>query len=252
MQTVPEFLLRHTGFRGMLVAPALTAADLMSRSIHDTFIAPPCHEDYTLLYEDDAILVVNKPSGLLSLSGKDPANWDSLHYRLVQTYPEALLIHRLDFGTSGIVLVARGKPIAKKLYAQFQNQHVEKKYQAIVDGHIEDTSQEIRFAIARDDAQFPRMQLDEHLGKPSLTELHVAEYLDSPIRTRVNLLPKTGRTHQLRVHCAAIGHPILGDDLYGDDRTHQAANRLQLHAGELSFEHPVSGKTLTVQSPCPF
>jgi len=243
----------------MILCP-LTAGSLMS-AIIDTFIAPPCFDEITLLFEDAHLLVINKPSGLLSLSGKNPHNLDSVHHRLVTLFPGCTLVHRLDFGTSGLMVVARNKAINAALCQQFSQRRVGKTYQALLCGHLADDEGVIDAAIARDPAQFPRMVICAIQGKPARSRYRVTErsYYQGkegealPV-TRVELTPETGRTHQLRIHCQQLGHPILGCDLYGGRLLPGAAQaeRLMLHASELTFVHPVSGETLFLSAASPF
>lgn len=222
------------------------------KNIVDTFVAPPCLDDIELLFEDEHLLLISKPSKLLSLSGKNPLNKDSVHFRLVKDFPNATLAHRLDFGTSGIMVVALNKQINGHLTKQFQERTVIKKYKAVLRGHVEEDAGEIDLPIAKDDAIFPRLKICRASGKTAHTHFHVQERLASPPRSLVRFEPETGRTHQLRIHAQAIGHPILGCDLYGDDISQNMAHRLMLHAESLKFVHPVSGDTVCASSPCPF
>jgi len=218
----------------------------------DNFIAPICHEQISLLFQDDHLLLVNKPSGLLSLSGKNPLNKDSVHFRLVQDYPHATLAHRLDFGTSGIMLVALNKAVNAQLTRQFQSRTLVKTYISILMGIVKEDSGEIVAPIAKDKAHFPLQKICTHEGKHAVSRYQVLERLHNPPRTRVAFTPSTGRTHQLRIHSREFGHPILGCDLYGNPQTHALAERLLLHADSLCFNHPISGQRMTVHCPCPF
>ncbi|NVN55863.1 RluA family pseudouridine synthase [bacterium Scap17] len=218
----------------------------------DPFIVPVCHETYAVLYADDDILLIHKPSGLLSLSGKHPLNLDSLHHRLVKEYPSAKLLHRLDFGTSGIMLVALNKPANGNLTRQFQDRNIGKSYTAILHGHLQEDSGRISLPIAKDVDQFPLQKICYETGKAAISDFRVIERLENPARTRVEFTPVSGRTHQLRIHSQQIGHPILGCDLYATDEAFFMAERLMLHAEMISFDHPVSGERMEVRSPCPF
>jgi tRNA pseudouridine32 synthase/23S rRNA pseudouridine746 synthase len=220
--------------------------------IVDTFIAPPCREKIDILYRDDDIVLINKPSGLLSLSGKNPLNRDSVHYRLTKEFPDITLAHRLDFGTSGIMLMALNKEINAALTRQFQARRMRKTYIAILDGLLVEDGGIIDFAIAKAPELFPRQKICALTGKAARSHYRVTERFNKPTRSRVEFSPETGRTHQLRIHSREIGHPILGCDLYGSPRTLAMAKRLQLHAETLEFEHPRSGETITGQSPSPF
>ncbi|ADO10096.1 ribosomal large subunit pseudouridine synthase A [Pantoea vagans C9-1] len=241
--------------------PCHSAAGCPMSAIIDTFIAPPCFDKITLLFQDDHLLVINKPGGLLSLSGKNPQNLDSVHHRLVKRFPGCTLVHRLDFGTSGLMVVARNKAINAALCQQFSQRTVSKTYQALLCGHLADDEGVIDAAIAKDPALFPRMVICAAQGKPARSRYRVTERSfyrrkegkELPV-TRVELTPETGRTHQLRIHCQQLGHPILGCDLYGGLVLPGAeqAERLMLHASGLTFVHPVSGETLHLSATSPF
>lgn len=229
--------------------------------IIDTFIAPPCHDEIAILYQDEHLLLINKPAGLLSLSGKNPQNLDSVHYRLVQLFPGCTLVHRLDFGTSGLMVVARNKTINAALCQQFSQRTVSKVYSALLCGHLENDDGVIDAPIANDPARFPLMSICPHHGKPARSRYRVVERFyhaqqnEAPLLlTRVQLIPETGRTHQLRLHCQRLGHPILGCDLYGGRLLPGTAlaPRLMLHASELHFVHPVSGTAINAQNASPF
>ncbi len=226
-------------------------------AIIDSFIAPPCHDDIAILWQDEHLLLINKPSGLLSLSGKNPQNRDSVHYRLVQTFPGCTLVHRLDFGTSGLMVVARNKAINAALCQQFSQRSVEKGYSALLCGHLENDEGVIDAPIAKDPALFPLMSICATTGKPARSRYRVVErfYQDTGVPlTRVTLIPETGRTHQLRIHCQQLGHPILGCDLYGGLNVPgtETAPRLMLHASVLNFIHPVSGEPVNARHAAPF
>ncbi|MDO6408699.1 RluA family pseudouridine synthase [Pantoea phytobeneficialis] len=229
--------------------------------IHDTFIAPPCHDQIETLYQDDHLVLINKPTGLLSLSGKNPQNLDSVHHRLVKIFPGCTLVHRLDFGTSGLMVIARNKTINAALCQQFSLRTVTKVYSALLCGHLADNGGVIDAPIAKDPARFPLMSICAIHGKPARSRYQVVErfyheWVDGtrlPL-TRVQLIPETGRTHQLRIHCQQLGHPILGCDLYGGrllPGTEQTP-RLMLHASELHFVHPISEETINARHSSPF
>jgi tRNA pseudouridine32 synthase/23S rRNA pseudouridine746 synthase len=213
---------------------------------------PVCHENIEILYQDDALLLINKPSGLLSLSGKHPLNQDSVHFRLVQDFPGARLIHRLDFGTSGIMLVALNKQVNVKLCRQFQARTVNKTYTAHLFGHVAENEGQIDYPIAKDPSNFPLLKICEITGKAASTQYRVLECLREPAISKVEFTPVTGRTHQLRIHSQAIGHPILGCDLYASDEAFLMAQRLMLHASTLDFDHPVTGERINGNCPSPF
>jgi tRNA pseudouridine32 synthase/23S rRNA pseudouridine746 synthase len=220
--------------------------------IIDNFVAPVCLEKIGILFEDECLLVINKPSGLLSLSGKNPLNKDSVHYRLAQQYPEIRLTHRLDLGTSGIMLLAKNKKVNANLTKQFQARSVIKRYVSILAGEVKDSEGLIDLPIAKDTLLFPRLKICHQEGKSAQSHFQVTERLDEPVRTRVIFTPLTGRTHQLRIHSQAIGHPIIGCDLYGTQATQKMAPRLMLHAFDITFDHPQSQQRMTLSSPCSF
>ncbi|MGK9174371.1 RluA family pseudouridine synthase [Yokenella regensburgei] len=227
----------------------------------DDFIAPPCTDEIALLYQDAHLLIIDKPSGLLSLSGKDPRNLDSVHYRLVQEFPGCTLVHRLDFGTSGLMVIARNKSSNVALNQQFSQRRVTKVYSALLCGHLEKDEGVIDAPVAKDPALFPLMSVCALNGKPARSHYQVVDRFygqgEAGVRvplTRVIFTPETGRTHQLRLHSSYIGHPILGCDFYGGLSLPGTAHtaRLMLHASELRFVHPVSGETEHMKSQCPF
>lgn len=231
----------------------------VNHNIIDDFVAPQCNEFVQILYQDADILLINKPSGLLSLSGKNPLNWDSVHYRLVNgqagltpAFPEAKLPHRLDFGTSGIMLVGLNAKSAQHLNQQFQARMIEKRYLAMLQGWIAEDQGQISAAIAKDKQNFPRVKICHASGKAALSEYRVLERFEQPQRSLVEFNPLTGRTHQLRIHSLAIGHPILGCDLYSSAQSEQMAERLLLHASDLYFTHPATDEPMHGQCPCPF
>ncbi|WP_158970237.1 RluA family pseudouridine synthase [Paraglaciecola sp. L3A3] len=221
-------------------------------SVVDNFIAPQCHQEIEYLYEDEHILVINKPSGLLSLSGKNPLNKDSVHFRLIQDFAGITLVHRLDFGTSGLLLLAKHKSANANLTKQFQDKLIQKQYISILHGHLVNDEGHINMPIAKDPANFPRLKICTQTGKVATTHYQVIERLNNPDRTRVLFTPLTGRTHQLRIHSQGIGHPILGCDLYGTAQTQAMAPRLLLHASKISFKHPTNQQSMRIDCPCPF
>ena len=230
-------------------------------AIIDNFIAPPCHDEIEILYQDDHLALINKPAGLLSLSGKNPQNLDSVHHRLVKIFPGCTLVHRLDFGTSGLMVIARNKAINAALCQQFSQRTVTKVYSALLCGHLNDDQGVIDAAIAKDPALFPLMSICAIHGKPARSGYRVVERFYHELEdgtllplTRVELTPETGRTHQLRIHCQQLGHPIWGCDLYGGrllPGTEQTP-RLMLHASELDFVHPMSEEWINARHPSPF
>jgi len=227
--------------------------------IVDDFVAPKCDGFIERLYQDDDILLINKPSGLLSLSGKNPLNWDSVHYRLVNgqkgltaAFAEAKLSHRLDLGTSGIMIVGLNAIASKHLNKQFQARTIQKRYVAILEGCLAVDEGQITAPIAKDKLLFPRVKICQSTGKTAVSEYKVLERLRQPCRTLVQFTPITGRTHQLRIHSQFIGHPILGCDLYKSAQSEHMAGRLQLHASDVSFEHPATGEKIHINCPHSF
>jgi len=228
-------------------------------TIIDDFVAPTCNDFIEILYQDDDILLINKPSGLFSLSGKNKLNWDSVHYRLVHgqagktpAFTGAKLPHRLDFGTSGIMVVALNSESATHLNKQFQARKVQKSYIAMLEGWLSDDVGVFSAPIAKDSALFPKVKICYTQGKTASSEYQVLQRLESPKRTLVRYTPQTGRTHQLRIHSLELGHPILGCDLYKSASSEQLATRLQLHASELDFQHPKSNTLIHGQCPSSF
>ena len=222
-------------------------------------MAPVCADYVKILYQDEDILLINKPSGLLSLSGKNPLNWDSVHHRLVHgqegisaAFLQAKLPHRLDFGTSGIMVVGLHAQSAQHLNKQFQARTLRKYYVAMLEGWLAEDVGTVIAPIAKDKQNFPLVKICHGSGKEATSEYKVLERLDGPRRSLVQFTPLTGRTHQLRIHSREMGHPILGCDLYKSETSEQMANRLLLHASELLFEHPSSGHIIHAQCPISF
>ncbi|MFT5084317.1 MAG: tRNA pseudouridine32 synthase/23S rRNA pseudouridine746 synthase [Lentisphaeria bacterium] len=225
---------------------------MTQNNLKDDFIAPLCKEDIKILYEDNAILLLEKPTKLLSLSGRNPLNRDSVHWRLVQSHPTARLIHRLDFGTSGLMLVALNKEVSAVLNRQFSERKVSKTYTAILAGHLECLSGEISIPLAKDAENFPFQKVCGRSGKMAVSAYETIEQYDDPCTSRVIFRPLTGRTHQLRIHSREIGHPILGCDLYGNASSGAMASRLMLHACSLEFTHPLKNTPFKLDSCVPF
>jgi tRNA pseudouridine32 synthase/23S rRNA pseudouridine746 synthase len=200
-----------------------------------------------LIHLDEALLVADKPAGLLAVPGRGEDKQDCLSARIQREFPDALIVHRLDMATSGLILFARGAEMQRKLSLLFQDRLVSKRYVAVVAGRVEPEAGEVNLPLIADWPNRPLQKVDTEQGKSSLTRYRVLGR-DSDT-TRVELEPVTGRTHQLRVHMAAIGHPILGDAFYGDAAS---APRLLLHACSLDLVHPLSGEPLSIASQVPF
>ncbi|MBI3147410.1 MAG: RluA family pseudouridine synthase [Betaproteobacteria bacterium] len=202
-----------------------------------------------LIYQDESLIVANKPAGLLAVPGRGADKQDCLASRVQAGFPDALIVHRLDMATSGLLLFARGAEMQRRLSHLFREREVQKRYVAVVSGRLELPSGEIDLPLIGDWPNRPKQKVDFASGKPSLTRYRLLAHDKNAGTTRVELEPVTGRTHQLRVHLAAIGHPILGDALYGGEGR---AGRLLLHASALSFAHPLSGEPLALASEPPF
>lgn len=204
----------------------------------------PTLEDFSLIHADRFLIVVNKPSRMLSVPGRGEEKQDCLIKRVQNEFPDALIVHRLDYDTSGLLVLARGKEMHRRLSIMFQERHVEKRYLAVVDGKLLDTEGEIRLPLIVDWPNRPLHKVDFATGKPSLTYYRVLTYDPVSNTSRVALTPATGRTHQLRIHMQALGHPIIGDPLYADAPAKAKAPRLYLHAEHLAFNHPEHDKSL--------
>ena len=214
------------------------------------YLVPHSREPIVELYADEHLLLVRKPHLLLSIPGRHPRNRDCLIARLRQRYPGASIVHRLDLDTSGIMVVPLDKPSHAHLSRQFQQRRVEKSYHAVVYGVVARDSGEIDLPIAADWANRPRQVICHQRGKSALTRYQVLRR--EADRTRLLLRPVTGRSHQLRIHLATIGHPILGCDLYAHAEALAMSGRLLLHASALGFTHPASGQWLARECPPDF
>lgn len=215
------------------------------------YVAPP-DEGLEYLHADAALLVVDKPSGLLSVPGRGPGKDDCLVARVQADYPDALTVHRLDMETSGLMVLARGKEMHRRLSILFQERQVEKRYVAVVDGRLAPERGEIDLPLITDWPNRPLQKVDFAIGKPSLTRYRVLAHDAANDTTRVELTPETGRSHQLRVHLMSLGHAILGDSLYAGPAARAKAARLLLHADALTFAHPESSRPLSFERPAPF
>lgn len=215
------------------------------------YVAPP-DGGLDVLYIDESLLVVNKPSGLLSVPGRGIGKDDCLASRVQAIYPDALIVHRLDMETSGLIVLARSKEMHRALSILFQERLVEKCYVAVVDGALAECRGEIDLPLIADWPNRPLQKVDHEIGKPSLTRYRTLDHDTASNSTRVELEPETGRSHQLRVHMMSLGHPILGDTLYASDAVCAKAGRLLLHAAHLAFAHPQHGKQMTFTSAAPF
>ncbi|MBQ4837732.1 bifunctional tRNA pseudouridine(32) synthase/23S rRNA pseudouridine(746) synthase RluA [Pseudoalteromonas luteoviolacea] len=211
---------------------------------------PPTDPYLEILYQDEHMLVINKPSGLLTVPGKDPKHADSAINRVNRVFPNAKIVHRLDMATSGVLCLAMHKEAHRFLSIQFQDRLTKKRYVARVFGKLESEQGSVDLPLTCDWPNRPKQMVCHESGKPSLTHFEVLEY--EPQATRVSLTPITGRSHQLRVHMQSLGHVILGDRLYAQGDALTAATRLQLHAQMLEICHPVSGEMMQFNAPDPF
>ncbi|UTF60167.1 RluA family pseudouridine synthase [Gilvimarinus sp. DA14] len=205
-----------------------------------------------ILWQDDHLLVVNKPPGLLTVPGRGPEKQDCLINRLLIPYPNSRIVHRLDQPTSGLVIVPQSYAALKHIGRQFETRQVSKEYIAVVAGLVAHDSGEVELPLICDWPNRPRQMVDFEHGKPALTRYQVLERNNQTQTSRVLLTPVTGRSHQLRVHMLSLGHPILGDNLYAPEAVVAASDRLLLHAQKIAFTHPDSGETLEVNCPSAF
>jgi tRNA pseudouridine32 synthase/23S rRNA pseudouridine746 synthase len=208
--------------------------------------------ELALLHADAALLAFDKPAGLLCVPGRGADKQDCLASRALAHWPEARVVHRLDMATSGVVLMARGAAAQRQLSLAFAQRETDKRYLAVVHGLMARDSGEIDLPLAADWPNRPLQKVDATRGKASLTRYCVLARDTAANTTRVALQPVTGRSHQLRVHLQALGHPILGDTLYAPPQVQAAAGRLLLHAQSLRLVHPVSGESLLIESAPPF
>lgn len=203
---------------------------------------------FSLIHEDNFLLVADKPPGLLAVPGRGADKQDCLASRVQARFSDALIVHRLDMATSGLMVFARGPEMQRALSRLFHDRKVEKHYVALVGGRLADEAGEIGLPLTADWPNRPRQRVNHETGKHALTRYRVSGYDEHSGCTRVELEPVTGRTHQLRVHLAAIGHPIVGDALYGG----RPGARLMLHAGRLGFSHPATGRAVAFFRPADF
>ncbi len=211
--------------------------------------APPT-TPLDVIHADGALLLVNKPAGLLSVPGKAVEHADCLESRVKDAYPQALLVHRLDMDTSGIMVFAMNRKAQRHLGLQFERRHVAKTYVADVWGQVGPDEGEVDLPLITDWPNRPLQMVCHERGRPALTRWRVVARHEG--WTRLHLFPHTGRSHQLRVHMREIGHPILGDRFYAAGPSLTARDRLALHAHALELYHPEGGRRIRFLSPCPF
>ncbi len=203
-----------------------------------------------ILFADDFMVVADKPAGLLSVPGRGADKQDCLVTRVQAELPDALTVHRLDMATSGLIVLGRGAEAQRKLSIAFSERRVEKTYVAVVAGTVALDGGEVDLPLITDWPNRPKQMIDHERGKPSLTRYRVVARMEG--RTRLELEPVTGRSHQLRVHMMALGHPIAGDIFYAPPEIAALSARLLLHAERLTVPHPETGERMTFSSPALF
>lgn len=213
------------------------------------FAYDPPPDAPVILHVDDQIIVVDKQAGLLSVPGKLEGRQDCLESRLRAIYPDTLLVHRLDCDTSGVMIFARTKKAQGFLGQEFEKRRSKKVYVARLWGHLHPDAGRVDLPICADWPNRPKQMVNYEQGRPAQTDWQVVDR--PPGETRVRLMPLTGRSHQLRLHMAEQGHPILGDPIYADGAA-QAFPRLMLHAESLELHHPADGRLVRFTAPCPF
>lgn len=212
------------------------------------------HLEPRIVHVDDYIIVAEKPAGLLSVPGRGEHKQDCLIARIQRAYPDARIVHRLDFDTSGLIVLARGAEMHRRLSMAFEKRQVDKRYVALVHGHVLSQGGEVDLPLIVDWPNRPRQMVDPVNGRRALTNYRVVERSGTggEAVSRVELEPVTGRSHQLRVHMMTIGHAILGDTLYAPPESAELHPRLHLHAAMLAFAHPETGRPMKFVSPVPF
>ena len=210
----------------------------------------PPNDPLEVLHEDHEIVVVNKPSGLLSVPGKGEHLADCLLTRVQAAFPTALLVHRLDRDTSGVMIFGLTPHAQRHLSMQFEKRTTKKTYVARVAGRLEPKSGTVDLPLIVDWPNRPKQMVDHENGKPAVTDWRVMKYGED--ETRVRMFPKTGRSHQLRVHMLALGHPILGDPFYAQGHARDGYERLMLHSEELRVRHPDGGRGMSFRAKVPF
>ncbi len=216
----------------------------------DFIYAPPTEPYLTILHQDKDIVVIDKPAELLSVPGRDPAHHDSALSRLRTQFDAVYDVHRLDMATSGVLVFALRKSAERELKRQFRERETDKRYLARIWGHPAQDEGEVDLPLICDWPNRPKQKVCFEQGKPSQTRYRVLSR--DPQSTLVALTPITGRSHQLRVHMLALGHPIVGDGFYAEGEARDAADRLLLHAQMLAFTHPYSGERMQFSSEAPF
>lgn len=221
----------------------------MSRQ--NNFVYAPPQEALFILYEDDDLVVIEKPAGLLSVPGRLPEHHDSAYFRVLEKYPHAKITHRLDMATSGILMFAKHRNAEVAVSKMFQARTVKKNYIALVQGNLEGEGR-VDVPLITDWENRPRQIVHFDLGKPAQTLYQAVSYIEEEDISRVLLTPITGRSHQLRVHMQYIGHPITGDQFYHSDYKNTPLKRMALHASYLAFKQPLSGADVEIKGNVPF
>lgn len=204
------------------------------------------------MFADSGLIIVNKPAGLPSVPGRPPELKDSAISRVQSLYSDALVVHRLDMATSGLLLFARGPLMQRSLSQLFEQRQIKKRYEAVIHGHLNSPAGTIELPLIADWPNRPRQKVDWVHGKPATTHWRRISTQHSESCSRVELLPITGRSHQLRLHLSAIGHPIVGDPLYGSEDASGVSSRLLLHASDLEFIHPIRQELVKFCAAVPF
>ncbi len=255
---ITDFNFFILGFESRIDTQNLTCyfASLLCRSaylmpINDNFVYAPPQEPLIILYEDEDLVVIDKPAGLLSVPGRLPEHHDSAYLRVIEKYPDARITHRLDMATSGILMFAKHRDAEVAVSKMFQARTVRKNYIALVQGKIDEKGS-VEVPLITDWENRPRQIVHFELGKPAKTLFQRLEYNPVDDISRVLLTPITGRSHQLRVHMQYIGHPITGDKLYHPSPAQSPLNRMALHACFLAFKQPLTGEILELRGSIPF
>ncbi|MCA1928783.1 RluA family pseudouridine synthase [Rheinheimera sp.] len=223
----------------------------MTEAIDELAILPATKQAWTLVYQDEFLLVVNKPAHLLTVPGRHPQNQDCLISRVQREFPSAAVVHRLDYDTSGLLVLPLTKNALSTISKEFQSRGTKKTYQAVVSGVPTPLTGTVDKAIAPDKDNRPLYKISPE-GKASVTHYQVLQLLPEYQAALVQLEPVTGRSHQLRLHMQSIGHAILGDPFYANAAQQQQSSRLMLHAAELEFTHPQSAKLMHFKAEADF
>lgn len=219
--------------------------------LNNDFIYTPPQEPLEIIYEDEDLVVVNKPAGLLSVMGRLPEHQDSAYLRILEKFPTAKVTHRLDMATSGLLMFAKHRDAEVAVSKMFQARTVKKYYIALVQGQIQ-AEGSVEVPLITDWENRPRQMVHFELGKQAKTLFQLMEYDAEADQSRVCLEPVTGRSHQLRVHMMHIGHPIMGDKLYHPDPARFHLKRMALHATYLAFQHPLKMHDIELYSDVEF